>query len=147
MGRRKLISPSRWRADKDGKYYFVQISCIAARMTRDYDFDSDREKYTLGNYFKSGKAAEAAAAAAREKYGKALEKAEQRIMDADLAAWKKVCDITGSMYSEGPSEGLLAVNKVIKECADAHAAANADMAKVRAQIVAFIAAMPQEVEA
>ena len=145
MGRKKLISPSRWRADKDGKYYFVQISCIAARMTRDYDFDSDREKFALGNYFKSGKAAEAAAAAAREKFGKALEKCEQRIMDADLAAWRKICDLTGSMFAEGPSECLLAVNKVIKECADAHAAANAEMAKIRAKITAFIAAMPQEV--
>lgn len=47
----------RWRAEKGGKYYFLDGSCSVVYMV-DYYIESDRKRYEVGNYFKTKEEAE-----------------------------------------------------------------------------------------
>lgn len=47
----------RWRAEKGGKYYFLDSSCSVVYMV-DYYIEFDRKRYEVGNYFKTKEEAE-----------------------------------------------------------------------------------------
>ena len=47
----------RWRAEKGGKYYFLDSSCSVVYMV-DYYIEFDRKRYEVGNYFKTEEGAE-----------------------------------------------------------------------------------------